>query len=76
MIKELDTVVLSRDLSEHNLKQGDIGAVVHSYQDGKAFEVEFITGQGDTIAVVTLNSEDVRLMQAKEILHVRNLQAA
>jgi hypothetical protein len=76
MIKELDTVVLSQDLPEHGLKQGDIGAVVHSYKEGKAFEVEFITGKGDTVAVVTLNSEDVRLMQDKEILHVRKLQAA
>lgn len=76
MIKELDTVVLSQDLPEYGLKQGDIGAVVHSYKEGKAFEVEFITGKGDTVAVVTLNSEDVRLMQDKEILHVRKLQAA
>jgi hypothetical protein len=76
MIKELDTVVLSQDLPEHGLKQGDIGAVVHSYKEGKAFEVEFITGKGDTVAVVTLNSEDVRPMQDKEILHVRKLQAA
>ena len=42
MIKELDTVVLSRDISEHSLKQGDIGAVVHFYKAGKAFEVEFL----------------------------------
>ena len=76
MIKELDTVVLSQDLPEHGLKQGDIGAVVHSYKEGKAFEVEFITGKGDSVAVVTLNSEDVRLMQDEEILHVRKLQSA
>ena len=76
MIKDLNTVVLSRDISEHSLKRGDIGAVVHSYKAGTAFEVEFITGRGDTVAVVTLNSEDVRLMQGKEILHIRKLQAA
>jgi hypothetical protein len=76
MIKELDTVVLSCDLSDHGLKSGDIGAAVHCYTNGKAYEVEFITGQGETIAVVTLESDDVRLMQEKEILHVRKLQAA
>ena len=76
MIEDLDTVVLSRDLPDHRLKQGDIGAVVHSYKEGKAFEVEFITGQGQTLAVVTLDSQDVRLMEDKEILHVRKLQAA
>lgn len=76
MIKELDTVVLTKDLPEYGLKKGDIGAVVHSYKDNKAFETEFITGHGSTVAVVTLKAEDVRIMQDKEILHVRKLQAA
>ena len=76
MIKELDTVILSRNLPGHRLKQGDIGAVVHCYKGGESFEVEFITGQGKTIAVLTLNKEDVRLMEDREILHVRKLQAA
>jgi hypothetical protein len=76
MIKELDTVVLSCDLPDHGLTRGDIGAIVHCYKAGEAFEVEFITGQGDTVAVVTLNIEHVRLMQDKEILHVRELRAA
>ena len=76
MIKEMDTVVLSRDIPEHGLKQGDIGAVVHVYRESEAFEVEFITGQGDTVAVVTLETRDIRLMQDREILHVRKLQAA
>ena len=76
MIEELDTVVLSRDIPEHGLKQGDIGAVVHCYKSGEAFEVEFITGQGETVGVVTLNNEAMRPMRAKEILHVRELKAA
>ncbi len=42
MIRELDTVVLARDLAEHDLKQGDVGAVVHRYQDGIAYKVEFV----------------------------------
>ena len=76
MIKEPDNIVLSKDLPEHGLKKGDIGVVVHAYKDNKAFEVEFIAGHGDTVAVVTLKTENVRLMQDKEILHVRKLQAA
>lgn len=75
MIKELDTIVLSRDLPEYGLKQGDIGAVVHSCKEGEAFEVEFVAGHGDTLAVVTLDSQDVRLVDDKEILHVRKLEA-
>jgi hypothetical protein len=71
MIKELNSVVLTHDIEEYGLKKGDIGAVVHCYSDGNAFEVEFITAEGRTIAVLTLTSTDIRLMSNKEILHVR-----
>jgi len=53
MLKELETIVLSRDLPEHGLSRGDIGAVVHSYKSGESYEVEFVTGKGKTIALVT-----------------------
>ncbi len=53
MIKELDTVVLTRDIDEYGLKTGDIGAIVHACKDGNGFETEFIAGNGGTIAVVT-----------------------
>jgi len=76
MIRELDTVVLSRDIEEYGLKRGDIGAVVHCYQNDVAFEVEFVTGEGKTIAVLTLTAEDIRTIQGKEILHVRELTSA
>lgn len=48
-----------------------MGAVVHCYADGKAFEVEFVTGDGKTIAVLTLTEADIRPMRHEEILHVR-----
>ena len=73
MINELDTVVLSHDIDEYGLKEGDIGAVVHCYSDGLAFEVEFVTGEGETVAILTLNSQDIRPMHGKEILHVREM---
>lgn len=73
MIRELDTVVLAHDISEYGLKEGDIGAVVHCYSDGNAFEVEFVAAEGRTIAVLTLTLNDIRLMSNKEILHVREI---
>ena len=76
MIAELDTVVLSHDIDEHGLKEGDIGAVVHCYSDGLAFEVEFVTGEGETVAVLTLNSQDIRPMRGEEILHIREMISA
>jgi len=76
MIRELDTIVLTRDLEEYGLKQGDIGAVVHTYRDGAAFEVEFVTAEGETVALLTLTQADVRPMSPREILHVREFAPA
>ena len=73
MIHELDTVVLSHDIDEYGLKEGDVGAIVHCYENGAAtaFEVEFVTSGGETIALLTLTREDIRPMQGREILHIR-----
>jgi ATP-dependent exoDNAse (exonuclease V) alpha subunit len=73
MMKELDTVILTHDLAEHGLKQGDIGTVVHVYRDIASYEVEFVTGDGRTLAVLTLRPEEIRPIHNQEILHVREL---
>ena len=73
MIRELDTVVLTYDIDEYNLRQGDIGAMVHCYRDGAAFDVEFVTAEGRTIALLTLTQADIRPIAGREILHVREL---
>jgi hypothetical protein len=73
MIRELDTVVLTHDLLEHGLKAGDVGAVVHSYNDGQSFEVEFVSAEGKTLALLTLTAADIRPLDGREILHVRQL---
>ena len=76
MIKELDTVVLTHNIEESDLTEGDIGTVVHCSRDTTAFEVEFVTVEGRTIAVLTLTTDDIRLMSNKEILHVREIAQA
>ncbi len=76
MIPEMETVVLRRDLPEHGLREGDVGAVVHPYGDGAAYEVEFVAADGSTLAVLTLQEGDIRPMGGREILHVRRLGAA
>jgi len=73
MIKELDTVVLTHDISEYGLERGDVGAVVHCYKDGLTFEVEFVAADGKTIAVLTLNQTDIRPISGREVLHTREL---
>lgn len=71
MIEELDTVVLTRDVEEHSLAAGDLGTVVFRYPEGGAFEVEFITAEGDTIAVLTLDRSDIRPLADGEPAHAR-----
>jgi hypothetical protein len=73
MIRELETVVLLYDAPQHDLKAGDVGAVVHRYADNKAVEVEFVTAEGRTVAVLTLAESAVRPVRGSEILHVREL---
>ena len=70
-MKELDNVVLNKNIAEYGLKKGDIGTIVHLYAAGKALEVEFITAKGKTVAVLTLNPSDIRQIAKNEILHAR-----
>ena len=75
-LDELSTVVLTRDIPEYGLRAGDVGAVVHRYADGLAYEVEFVSGEGRTVAVLTLTESDLRPMAEREILHARRLVPA
>ncbi len=70
--KESDTVVLVRDLPEHGLRQGDLGAVVQAYE-ADAIEVEFVTAAGKTEALVTLDIQDVRQVVDTDLIAVRSL---
>ena len=72
-VKELDLVVLERDIDEYGLKRGDIGTIVHCYSDSQTFEVEFLTVDGQTITVLTLTEADIRPLKPSEILHAREL---
>ena len=72
-IAELDLVALKRGVTEHGLRKGDVGTVVHLYADGQAFAVEMMTGDGATVAVLTLPLTDVRPLGSQEILHVREV---
>ena len=71
MIAELDSVALTANLPEHGLTAGDVGAVVHVYQDGKSFLVEFTTFDGATVAVTKVSAEQVRPLSRNEIHHAR-----
>jgi len=73
MFKLLDTVVLDRDLPEHGLRRGDLGAVVDVLPpDG--LEVEFVLASGRTQALVSLRAADVRAVAEGDLIAVRELR--
>jgi hypothetical protein len=75
MIRELDRVVLSAAVPSEGLVSGDVGTGVHVYSDGEAFEVEFITLDGHTAAVATVEASSVRPVTGREITHSRRRSA-
>lgn len=76
MIKEHDPVILTIDLPSEGLAAGDIGTIVHVHNGGEGFEVEFMTLDGQTVAVSTLLASQVRPVAGGEIAHARSLAAA
>ena len=68
--KELDVVVLDKELPDLGLRRGDLGTVVHVYEpDG--VEVEFVTASGRTEALVTINILEVRPVVDTDLIAVR-----
>ena len=72
---EHDVVVLRHNIDEYALRKDDVGTIVHIYDGGGAMEVEFVSGEGRTVAVVTLEKDAVRSMGDRDILHVREMVA-
>ena len=70
--KLLDTVVLDRDLPQHGLRAGDLGAIVE-VNEPDGLEVEFVTASGRTQVLITLNVNDVRPVQESDLVAVRSV---
>jgi hypothetical protein len=73
MIREHDSVVLTRELPAAGLVAGDVGVVVHVYREGEAFEVEFVSYGGRTLSVETLEAASVRRVGTRDVPHVREM---
>jgi hypothetical protein len=54
-------VALEIDLPEFYMQRGDIGVVVELYP-GPVLMVEFMDDEGDTVALLDLDDEDVRIV--------------
>jgi hypothetical protein len=75
MLNELSTVALTEDLSEHGLRRGDLGTIVLVHSD-KGYDVEFMTLDGETIAVVSLFPHQLRAVGKREVAQARVLEPA
>jgi hypothetical protein len=64
MIQLLDVVALTTDLPKHSLFRGEIGAVVECYPND-AYEVEFVSLDGYTYALVTLRGHQLISLRQK-----------
>jgi len=72
MFEELELVALKTDLPDHGLRKGDVGTVVMVF-DADNVEVEFVEASGDTRALLTLSSRDVRKLAPDEMLSARSV---
>ena len=73
MIREHDCIVLTEDIPAEGLQAGDVGTVVHIHGDAAAYEVEFITFTGQTVAVATIHPNQLRPVSRRDLTHVREL---
>ena len=76
MIDELEVVTLVRPLADYGLASGVLGTIVMVHDGGAGYTVEFMTQQGETLAVATLDAPDVRVATADEIARWRAVETA
>ena len=75
MYKLLDRVALTVDLPDDGLVAGDVGTVVDITSNGKNVSLEFFNFAGQTVAVVLVSIDDVRPVNANEVMHARERSA-
>lgn len=67
---ENDLVALLTALPHLGINRGDVGTVAHVYPSGTQAEVEFVNANGETVAVETLTTDQVQLVdESRTILH-------
>ena len=76
MYQEHSQVVLTCPLPALGLEPGDVGIVVHVHGAGAAYEVEFMSLDGRTIGVQTLDVSQLRQVSASAVPHERVRAAA
>ena len=74
MLLEHERIVLTADIPEEGLKAGDVGTIVHIYPQHAAYEVEFFSLDGNTVAVATVEREQARAVTRRDVTHARSVK--
>lgn len=79
MFKEHEQIVLTADVfgdEGEELKSGDVGTIIHIHPDEEALVVEFMSLDGDTVAIATVLLSQARLVTNADLTHARTVPAA
>ena len=76
MLKVHSQVVLKKALPNLALEPGDVGVVLHVHAQGAAYEVEFLTLDGHTIGLETVEAVDLRPAKGNAVVHERDRLSA
>ena len=73
-------VALQTDIPQHKLRRGDVATIVERHQGGTGqepgYSLEVFNAVGETIAVVTVRESQIKPLNDKEVLHVRQIEEA
>jgi hypothetical protein len=73
----LDTVIAAVNMPDQGVLAGDVGAIVEIYTAPQpAYEIEFVSPDGTTRALLTLSPDQVRRLAARDVITTRQLQLA
>ena len=79
MFKEHKQIVLTADVfgdEGEELKSGDAGTIIYIHPDEEALVVEFMSLDGDTVAIATVLPSQGRPVTNTDLTHARTVLAA
>ena len=79
MFKEPEQIVLTADVfgdKGEELKSGDVGIIIHIHPDEEALVVEFMSLNGDTVAIATVLPSQARPVTNADFTHARTVPSA
>ena len=76
MFKEHEQIMLTEDVfgdEREELKSGDAGTIIHIPPNQEALVVEFMSLDGDTLAIATVLPSQVRPVTNADLIHAKTV---